>query len=66
MPPGHIDILIKDIAPTLKKVNTKNKSEKEILDLAIRENVIEKVNTLRNLDPVLKNQYKNGEILKLA
>ena len=47
-------------------MTTKNKSEKEILDLAIRENVIEKVNTLRNLAPVLKNQYKNGEILKLA
>ena len=47
-------------------MTTKNKSEKEILDLAIRENVIKKLNTLRNLDRVLKNQYKNGEILKLA
>ncbi|MFM9909092.1 MAG: carbonic anhydrase, partial [Chitinophagaceae bacterium] len=33
------------------------------LENAIRQNVIEQVNELRDLDPVLAKKYQNGEIL---
>lgn len=58
--PGHIVTLINEIKPSVAKVagmpgNTVNN--------AVRQNVIDQVSELRDLDPILHKKYKDGEIL---
>lgn len=51
---------IKDAARTAQKVEG---SEEEKLEGAVRKNVINQVNHLRDLEPVLSRKYQKGEIL---
>jgi len=59
-PPGHIVTLINAIKPAAEKSKY---MAGDRLDNAIRQNVTEQVNALRELEPVLSKKYKNGEIL---
>lgn len=59
-PPGHIVTLINAIKPAAEKSKY---MAGDRLENAIRQNVIEQVNELRDLDPVLAKKYQNGEIL---
>jgi carbonic anhydrase len=59
-PPGHIVTLINAIKPAAEK---SKQMPGDKLENAIRQNVIEQVNELRDLDPVLAKKYQNGEIL---
>ena len=59
-PPGHIVTLINAIKPAAEKSKF---MAGDRLENAIRQNVIEQVNELRDLDPVLAKKYQNGEIL---
>jgi carbonic anhydrase len=59
-PPGHIVTLINAIKPAAEKSKA---MPGDRLENAIRQNVIEQVNELRDLDPVLARKYQNGEIL---
>lgn len=59
-PPGHIVTLINAIKPAAEKSKY---MAGDRLENAIRQNVIEQVNELRDLDPVLAKKYQSGEIL---
>ncbi|WP_246169161.1 carbonic anhydrase [Rudanella paleaurantiibacter] len=58
--PGHIIALVNSIKPAAQKAKAMGGN---LLENAIRQNVIEQVNSLRDLDPVLSRKYQNGEIL---
>ncbi|NOT74904.1 MAG: carbonic anhydrase [Cyclobacteriaceae bacterium] len=58
--PGHIVTLINAIKPAVEKAKTKNPTD--LLDLAIRENIIMEVEQLRNLEPVLAKKIREGSI----
>lgn len=60
--PGHIVTLVNSIKPAAQKVRAMGMND-NMLDNAIAQNVIDQVNELRDLDPVLSKKYKNGEIL---
>ena len=63
-PPGHIVTLINSIKPAAQRAERQaTSSEEEELDVAIRENVLEQVALLRNLEPVMSRSYEAGEIL---
>lgn len=59
-PPGHIVTLINAIKPAAERSKY---MAGDRLDNAIRQNVIEQVNELRDLEPVLSKRYKTGELL---
>lgn len=58
--PGHIVTLINAIKPAVEKAKQRNPSD--LLDAAIRENVITQVHQLRNLEPVLARRVREGSI----
>lgn len=58
--PGHIISLVNSVKPAAEK--TKNMPG-DRLENTIRQNVIDQVNELRDLEPVLAKKYRNGEIL---
>ena len=58
--PGHIVTLINEIKPAVAKCAHLPGNQ---VNNAVRQNVIEQVNSLRDLDPILHKNYKNGEIL---
>lgn len=58
--PGHIVTLVNSIKPAAQKAKAMGGN---LLENAIRANVIEQVNELRDLDPVLSKKYSKGEIL---
>ncbi len=59
-PPGHIVTLINEIKPAVtKSVNLAGNK----LNNAVRQNVLDQVKTLRDLEPVLSRKYENAEIL---
>ncbi|HEX8022597.1 carbonic anhydrase [Mucilaginibacter sp.] len=58
--PGHIVTLINEIKPAVAKVAH---MPGDPVNNAVRQNVIDQVNTLRNLDPILHKKYSKGEIL---
>ncbi len=60
VPGSHISALTKSIAPAVEK--SKSLSGDNVAN-AIKENVIEQVNELRNLQPIISKKYKDGEIL---
>lgn len=62
-PPGHVVTLINSIKPAALVAKKANLGEKETADLAIRQNVIEQVNLLRGLEPVLSRRFEKGEVL---
>jgi carbonic anhydrase len=58
--PGHIVTLINEIKPAVAKVANMPGNK---VNNAVRQNVIDQVNTLRDLDPILHKEYSKGEIL---
>jgi carbonic anhydrase len=62
-PPGHVVTLINAIKPASLRAKAKNLEGKDALDYAVRENVIEQVAMLRNLEPVLSRSYESGEVI---
>lgn len=58
--PGHIVTLVNSIKPAAQKAKAMGSN---LLDNAIDQNVIDQVNELRDLDPVLSKKYQKGEIL---
>lgn len=58
--PGHIVTLINDIKPAVAKCA--HLPGDKVYN-AIRQNVIDQVNSLRDLEPILYKKYVNGEIL---
>lgn len=58
--PGHIVTLINAIKPAVEKA--KNTSHTNLLDAAIRENIIMQVNQLKGLEPVLAKRMREGSI----
>lgn len=62
-PPGHVVTLINAIKPAALKAKEAGLGEDETTDLAIRQNVIEQVNLLRGLEPVLSRRFDKGEVL---
>ena len=62
-PPGHVVTLINSIKPATLKARKEGVSEKEQLDITVRANVLEQVNLLRGLEPVLSRKFDKGETL---
>lgn len=62
-PPGHVVTLINAIKPASLYAKQQEGDDKEILNLAVRRNVVEQVNELRNLEPVLSRQFESGNVL---
>lgn len=62
-PPGHVVTLINAIKPASLYAKQKSGSEEELLDVAVTRNVIEQVNELRSLEPVLSRRFDRGEVL---
>lgn len=58
--PGHIVALINDIKPAVAKCSHLPGNP---VNNAVRQNVIEQVNNLRDLEPILHRKYADGEIL---
>lgn len=58
--PGHIVTLVNSIKPAAQKAKAMGSN---LLENAIRQNVLDQVNELRDLDPVLSKKYQKGEIL---
>lgn len=58
--PGHIVTLINDIKPAVAK---SSHLVGDPVNNAVRQNVIDQVNVLRDLDPILHKKYIDGEIL---
>ncbi|MCU0349503.1 MAG: carbonic anhydrase [Flavobacterium sp.] len=58
--PGHIVTLINEIKPAVRKCMH---LPGDPVNNAVRQNVIDQVNNLRDLDPILYQSYKKGEIL---
>lgn len=58
--PGHIVTLINEIKPAVaKSINLPG----DPINNAVRQNVIDQVNNLRDLEPILHKKYSNKEIL---
>ena len=63
-PPGHVVTLINAIKPaSLYAKQQHDHDEKSMLDIAVRRNVIEQVEELRNLEPVLSRRFQSGEVI---
>jgi len=62
-PPGHVVTLINAIKPASLVAKNANLDPDESLDLAIRQNVLEQVELLRGLEPVLSRRFENGDVL---
>lgn len=62
-PPGHVVTLINAIKPASLKAKAANLPVKEELDLAVKLNVLEQVNLLRNLEPILSKKFEAQEII---
>lgn len=59
-PPGHVATLINSIKPATKRYFGVSDN---MLNYAVRQNVINQVNELRELEPLLSRMYYRGEIL---
>ncbi|GAA3936959.1 hypothetical protein GCM10022209_34740 [Chitinophaga oryziterrae] len=58
--PGHIVTLINEIKPAVAKCAN---MPGDPVNNAVRQNVIDQVSALRDLDPILQKKYVKGEIL---
>ncbi len=59
-PPGHIVTLVNEIKPAVAKSSHLPGNR---LNNAVRQNVLDQVSALRDLEPVLSRKYEKGEIL---
>ncbi|KEO72408.1 hypothetical protein EL17_16830 [Anditalea andensis] len=62
-PPGHVVTLINAIKDAARTAQAVEGSEEDKLEGAVRKNVVNQVNHLRDLEPVLSRKYQSGEIL---
>lgn len=62
-PPGHVVTLINAIKPASLYAKKHAHDKDQTLDLAIRKNVIEQVELLRGLEPVLSRRFAKGDVL---
>ncbi len=62
-PPGHVVTLINEIKPAALAAKKASLSPEASLNLAIKQNVIEQVNKLRDLEPVLSRKFKSGNVV---
>ena len=62
-PPGHVVTLINAIKPASLYAKREAGSDEEMLDIAVKRNVIEQVEELRSLEPVLSRAHDRGEVL---
>ncbi len=62
---GNIGTILKKIAPAVKKAKAKGGSKEEMLNDAIRENVLLSYDAIQKQSPVLKHLIEKGE-LKVA
>ncbi len=62
-PPGHVVTLINAIKPASLIAKNANLEPDATLDLAIRQNVLEQVELLRGLEPVLSRRFASGDVL---
>lgn len=62
-PPGHVVTLINAIKPASVAAKSSGLPENEMLDMAITQNVLEQVDLLRNLEPVLSRRFESGKVL---
>ncbi len=62
-PPGHVVTLINAIKPASLYVKEQGHTGDHALDGAIRRNVLEQVELLRGLEPVLSRRFAKGEVL---
>lgn len=61
-PPGHVVTLINAIKPASLYAKEHSHGD-NMLDSAIRKNVLEQVKLLRGLEPVLSRRFERGEVL---
>lgn len=59
--PGHISTLVNSIKPAAQAARAMGPAN--ILDNAIRQNVLDQVRELRELEPVLAREYADGKLL---
>lgn len=62
-PPGHVVTLINAIKDAARTAQETEGSEDEKLERAVRKNVVNQVNHLRDLEPILSRKYQSGDIL---
>ena len=62
-PPGHVVTLINAIKPATLAAKASNAGADEELHVAIRQNVIEQVMLLRDLEPVLSRKSASGNVV---
>ena len=62
-PPGHVVTLINAIKPASLYAKEKGGSEDHQLQIAVRQNVIEQVDLLRGLEPVLSRRSASGDVV---
>ena len=62
-PPGHVVTLINAIKPASLYAKANATGDAAQLDLGVRRNVIEQVNLLRGLEPVLARNFAQGKTL---
>lgn len=62
-PPGHVVTLINAIKDAARAAQEIDGTEEEKLERAVKKNVVNQVNHLRDLEPVLSRRFHSGEIL---
>ena len=62
-PPGHVVTLINAIKPASLYAKRSATEGEDALSVAVRQNVIEQVDLLRGLEPVLSRKFASGEVL---
>ena len=62
-PPGHVVTLINAIKPASVYAKAHAHDGDDVLEMAVRQNVIEQVTLLRDLEPVLSRRFAKGEVL---
>ena len=62
-PPGHVVTLINAIKDAARDAQEAEGDDEDKLERAVRKNVINQVNHLRDLEPILSRKYERGEIL---
>lgn len=62
-PPAHVATLINAIKPVAKLAHEQADNPEQTLDIAIRSNVLRQVELLRELEPILSDRFREGEVL---
>jgi carbonic anhydrase len=65
-PEGNIGAIVKKILPAVKKAKAKGGSKDDMLNNAIRENVVLSYKAVRDKSPVLKHMIEKGELKVIA